>query len=196
MTSHLPILIAGGGIGGLVAALGLLRRGVDVEVYEQAPALREVGAGVQVSANGSRALALLGVGEAIAERSCEAAGKEIRLWSTGQTWPLFDLCAESVARYGYPYFTVYRPDLLDVLVETVEREKPGCIHLGAKVAGFSQIGGRVMLRLTDDREVEGRALVGADGIHSATRAALFGPGTASFTGLIAWRGLILMERLP
>lgn len=79
MARTLPILIAGGGIGGLTAALALLRAGVDVEVHEQAAALREVGAGVQISANGARVLDRLGIGETLAARSCEASGKEIRL---------------------------------------------------------------------------------------------------------------------
>ncbi|MFT8243215.1 FAD-dependent monooxygenase [Roseomonas sp. BN140053] len=190
------VLIAGGGLGGLTAALSLLRRGIDVEVFEQAPELREVGAGVQISANGSRALFELGIGEAVAERSTVASGKEIRLWSTGQIWKLFDLGATSVERYGFPYLTVYRPDLLDALVQGVQREKPDAIHLGSKVAGFARRGDAVELRLEDGRTVEGDVLVGADGIHSRIRHGLFGEDHPTFTGLMAWRGLIPMEKLP
>jgi len=196
MSQRPHVLVAGAGIGGLTAALALLRRGFDVDVFEQAQELREVGAGVQISANGSRALYALGVGETIAASSCEASGKVIRLWSTGQTWKLFDLGAESVARYGYPYFTVYRPDLLAALADGVRREKPDAIHLGAKVAGSMQEGERVTLRLEDGRTVSGDALVGADGIHSRIRHALFGEEKAQFTGMIAWRGVIPMQRLP
>lgn len=196
MTTRPHVLIAGGGIGGLTAALALLRRGFDVDVFEQAAELREVGAGVQVSANGSRALYALGVGDTLAASSCEASGKEIRLWSTGQAWKLFDLGAESVALYGYPYFTVYRPDLLAALIEGVRREKPDAIHLGTKVAGFRREGERVHLRLEDGSVRSGDALVGADGIHSRIRHGLFGEETAKFTGMIAWRGVIPMERLP
>lgn len=191
-----PLLIAGGGIGGLTAALALLRQGIDVEVYEQAAELREVGAGVQISANGSRALYKLGIGDRLAELSCEATGKEIRLWSTGQTWTLFDLGAESVAHYGYPYFTVFRPDLLQTLYEAVEAAKPGCVHLGARNVGFEQDSAGVTLMLEDGRGIRGSGLVGADGIHSAVRRTLFGAGEAHFTGLIAWRGLIPMTKLP
>lgn len=190
------ILIAGGGIGGLTAALALLRLGFEVDVFEQAPELKEVGAGVQISANGSRVLDALGIREAVARVSCEASGKEIRLWSTGQTWKLFDLGAESVARYGFPYFTVYRPDLLQALADGVWRVKPGAIHLGAKVAGVVQQGERVRVTLEDGRAVDGDVLIGADGIHSRVRHALFGAEPASFTGMVAWRGVIPMERLP
>lgn len=188
------VLIAGAGIGGLTAALALLKRGIDVDVYEQAAELKEVGAGVQLSANGTRVLHLLGVGGALAALSCEAVGKEVRLWSTGETWKLFDLGAESIARYGFPYLTVYRPDLLTVLSDAVRREKPGAIHLGMKVTGFTQ-GSRVKLRF-ENGEAEGDALVGADGVHSRIRQALFGPDKPAFTGNIAWRGTAPMEQLP
>src|SRR5687767_4277511 len=115
------VLIAGGGIGGLTAALALLRMGCDVEVYEQADALKEVGAGVQLASNATTALYALGVGEALKALSCETESKEIRIWNTGETWKLFDLGKVSIERYGHPYFTAYRPDLLDVLAAAVRR---------------------------------------------------------------------------
>ena len=189
------VLIAGAGIGGLTAALALLRRGIDVDVYEQAAELKEVGAGVQLSANGTRVLHLLGVAEALRALSCEAVGKEVRLWSTGETWKLFDLGAESIARYGFPYFTVYRPDLLSVLVDAVRREKADAIHLGAKVTGFTQ-SSQVELGVEKHEAGRGDALVGADGVHSRIRQGLFGPDKPIFTGNIAWRGIAPMERLP
>ena len=191
----MKLLIAGAGIGGLTAALAALRRGLDVEVYEQAPALKEVGAGLQLSANGTRLFYALGVGEELKALSCEASGKEIRLWNTGETWKLFDLGQVSVERYGYPYFTVYRPDLLGVLASAVRRLKPDAIHLGAKCLGFSQSDAKVQLQLTDETR-EGDALVGADGVHSSIRQALFGPDKPQFTGVIAWRGIVPMDRLP
>ena len=137
------MLVAGAGIGGLTAALALLKRDFDVDVYEQAHELREIGAGLQLSANGNRVLYALGVGDELKRLACEATGKEVRLWSTGQTWKLFDLGAVSVARYGFPYFTVYRPDLLEILAQAVRREKSDAIHLGARCTGFAQDGNRV-----------------------------------------------------
>lgn len=189
-------MIAGAGIGGLTAALALLKRNIDVEVYEQAPALKEVGAGLQLSANGTRVFYELGVGEALKELSCEAAGKEIRLWSSGETWKLFDLGKGSVERYGYPYLTVYRPDLLDVLAAAVRREKPDAIRLGLKATEFSQDEAGVTLEFENAKTASGDALVGADGVHSTIRQALFGQDQPQFTGVIAWRGIVPMERLP
>src|ERR1043166_3150231 len=110
------ILIVGAGIGGLNAALALMRDGHEVAVYEQAAALAELGAGVQISANGARVLFALGLEGALRRVWSEPAGKEIRLWNTGETWKLFDLGAESVARYGAPYFMIHRADLHTALI--------------------------------------------------------------------------------
>ena len=189
----MKVLIAGAGIGGLTAALAALRRGFDVEVYEQAPELREVGAGLQLSANGTRVLYELGVGEALKAHSCEAAGKEIRLWNTGETWKLFDLGKVSIERYGYPYFTVYRPDLLEVLLAAIGRDR---IHLGAKCVGLSQDADRVTLELDGGTTACGDCLIGADGVHSQVRQSLFGGDRPQFTGIVVWRGIVPMEKLP
>lgn len=190
------VLIAGAGIGGLTAALALLRSGIDVEVYEQAPELKEVGAGVQLAANGTRVLYALGVGDELRALSCEAQGKEIRHWQTGETWKLFDLGPASIERYGFPYFTVYRPDLLEVLARAVRRARPDAIHLGARCASFAQDDAGVTLQLEDRGTVRGDALIGADGVHSRIRQAVLGPDRPEFTGTIAWRGVVPMERLP
>jgi salicylate hydroxylase len=193
---RLRILIAGGGVGGLTSPLALLQRGFEVEVFEQASELREVGAGVQISANGSRALHALGIGAAVEHEACEASGKEIRLWSSGQTWKLFDLGTESVARYGHPYYTVYRPDLHGALVTAVRQGRPDAIRLAARATSFSQDADGVTLHLADGSEARGDALVGADGIHSRIRLCLFGEDCARFSGMLAWRGVIPMGALP
>src|SRR5258707_13273053 len=93
------VLIAGGGIGGLTGAMALLKRGIAVEVYEQAAELKEVGAGVQLAANGTRVLYALGVGELLKALSSEGQGKEFRMWITGGNWKLFDLGQVSIERY-------------------------------------------------------------------------------------------------
>ena len=111
MADNKSVAIVGGGIGGLTAALALFRGGIAVDVYEQAPELKELGAGVQISSNGTRVLYAFGLGEAIERLGVVVAGKEIRLFSTGQTWKLFDLGAVSVERYGFPYMMFHRGDL-------------------------------------------------------------------------------------
>lgn len=190
------ILIAGGGIGGMAVALSLLRAGFDVDIYEQAPQYREVGAGIQISPNGNRALDYLGVFTTLQELSCNADGKEIRLWNNGKTWKLFDMGQQAVARYGYPYLTVYRPDLLQVLTDAVLALKPDALHLGAQVSGYDEANGHVGLRLESGASVLGDVLIGADGVHSRVRGVLHGASNAQFSGMMAWRGVIPMDRLP
>jgi salicylate hydroxylase len=191
----LRILIAGAGIAGLTAALALLREGHDVEVCEQAPELAALGAGVQISANGARVLFALGLEGAIRAVWCQPAGKEIRLWNTGETWKLFDLGAESVARYGAPYFMIHRADLHGVLIDAVRALKPDAIRLDARATGFDDDGG-VTLHLANGEHIHGDALVGADGVHSRIRNSLAGDDRPEFTGCMAWRGLMRTEVLP
>lgn len=190
------ILIAGGGIGGLTAALALQQRGIRVRVFEQAPALREIGAGLQISANGTRVLFALGLERALMDIAWVPAGKEVRLWNTGETWKLFDLGLVSVERYGFPYVMVHRADFHAVLAAAIRARDPEAIRIGARATGFEQDGEGVTLALAGGESVRGRALIGADGVHSAIRAALFGPDRPKFTGCMAWRGLIPAERLP
>lgn len=196
MTKSPKIIIAGGGIGGMAATLSLLRRGYDVAVYEQAPMLGEVGAGVQISPNGSRALDALGIFEALRAASCAPRKKEFRLWNTGRAWPMFDLGEMAIEKYGYPYLTVYRPDLLQTLIDAVTAIKPDAIHLGAKVIDAAVTENGAILRFEDGSSVEGDVLIGADGVKSVVRKSLFGDDETNFTGMIAWRAVIPMERLP
>ena len=190
------IAIVGGGIGGLAAALALTRRGIDVAVYEQAPELRELGAGVQISANGTRVLHALGLKEALEKVQVLPAGKAIRLWNTGQTWKLFDLGMESVARYGSPYITIHRGDLHTVIAHGLAQAKPGVIHLNRKCVELTQAPDHVELRFENGDLVKARLVIGADGVHSVVRENLFGATKPEFCGIIAWRGVIPMERVP
>jgi salicylate hydroxylase len=191
-----PVIVVGAGIGGLTAALALVQRGIDVAVYEQAPELAEIGAGVQISANGTRVLHALGLEAALAACAVEAQSKEVRHWKTGRTWKLFDLGAVSVQRYGAPYLFVHRGDLHAVLLDALRARKPGALHLGARCVGVEQDTDGVTLVLEGGRTARGQLLVGADGVHSAVRAAAFGSGRPQFTGCMAWRGAIPAERLP
>jgi salicylate hydroxylase len=190
------ILIAGAGIGGLCCALALLQRGFRVTVLEQASQLGEVGAGFQVSANGVRCLADLGLSSELEHIATQADGKQVRLWSTGQSWKLFDLGVESVRKYGFPYYMVYRPDLHGLMERHVRRLQPDAIRLGVKVIGVAQQDGGVEVEIEGGERIRGDILIGADGVHSRVRRALFGAGDAQFTGCVAWRGLIPREKIP
>jgi salicylate hydroxylase len=190
------VLIAGAGLGGLTAALALIQRGHRVRIFEQVSELREVGAGVQIGSNGSRLLIALGLEPAMKRVVCEPLGREFRLWSTGQRWRAFDLGETAVERFGAPYWMVHRGDFHGVLLDAVRQAAPGAIHAGNGAVGFEQDGNGVTLLLANGERVTGDVLIGADGVHSRIRHQMFGDGKAQFTGIMVWRGLVPMERLP
>ncbi|MGE0629872.1 MAG: FAD-dependent monooxygenase [Hyphomicrobiaceae bacterium] len=196
MAAKPHILIAGAGIGGLTTALALLQRGFTVRVYEQAPELMEVGAGVQIAANGSRLLIALGLRQAMEQVVCPAALKIVRIWNTGQTWKLFDLGADSITRFGAPYWFVHRGDMHRALMRAVLELDPAAISAGRRVTGFDDDGAKVTLRLAEGGQATGDVLIGADGVHSTIRQQLFEAGRPEFMGIICWRGLAPMQALP
>jgi salicylate hydroxylase len=192
----MKIVIAGAGIGGLTAGAALLKKGFDVTILEQAKALKEIGAGVQLSPNATRVLFQLGVGESLREKACEPPGKRVRLWNTGQTWPLFDLGAASREVYGFPYLMLHRADLHDALVGAVRSFKADAVRLDQKVESFVQKNGKVEVQTVSGEVHEADLLIGADGVHSRVRRALFGADEPVYSGVMAWRGVIDAEKLP
>lgn len=190
------ILIAGAGIGGIVAALALLQNGFEVALYEQANELRELGAGVQISPNGSRVLCQLGLRDAIVAIASVPTAKDMRLFNTGQAWRVQDLGANAETRYGSPYWLVHRGDFHAVLVDALATRAPGAVHIGTRCIGCEQDDDGVTLLLENGERVRGDALIGADGVHSRIRETLFGGTRATFTGFMAWRGVVPMPRLP
>ncbi len=191
------VAVVGGGLGGLTLALALLRSGrFQVDVYEQAGVLGEVGAGLQLSPNATRCLIQLGVGQGLERLGCVPAGKQVRLWSTGQRWKLFDLGEAAIAEYGAPYVMMHRADLHGVLADAVRSIAPDAMHLGARITGFAQSSDAVELRFDDGRTAGCDVLVAADGVHSLLREALGHADRPAFTGCLAWRGLVPMASVP
>jgi salicylate hydroxylase len=196
-TTSQRVLIAGAGIGGLTAALALLRSGIDCDVYEQTPELREVGAGLQLAPNGTRVLFFLGLEPDVRRDGVETGDKVVRLWSTGQAWSLFDpKVATAVERFGSPMYLMHRGDLHAMLADAVRQAKADAIHLNARAIDFEQDDLAVTLCLSDGRRVMGDVLIGADGLHSQIRQKLFGPASPKFTGIMAWRGMAPIQKLP
>lgn len=191
-----PIIVVGGGIGGLTAALSLLKRGLDVEVHEQASELKEVGAGIQVSSNGTRVLYALGLEDALKQVQVLPSRRVIRHWASGETWNWFDLGATTRERYGTPHVMLHRGDLHGLLADAVRAIKPDAVKLGRRCAGIDADGDRAAVRFQGGDTVHGPYAIGADGIHSTVRAALFGADKPEFTGAVAWRGLVPMADLP
>jgi len=195
MSTPQRIAIAGAGIAGLTTALALLQQGFKVDVFEQAPQLGELGAGLQISPNGSRVLLALGLGDALQRCVSQARGKEIRMWNTGQRWKLFDLGDDCLARFGAPYWMVHRGDLHRVLLDAFEARSDRPVRLNARVVKARSTAAGVTFELNDGSEHSARALLAADGVHSVLREQLLGEDKAQFTGLLAWRGLVPVDRV-
>jgi salicylate hydroxylase len=190
------VVIVGGGIGGLAAALALLKRGIDVDVYEQAGELREVGAGIQISSNGTRVLYALGLEEALKRVQVLPSKRVIRHFATGETWNWFDLGAVTRERYGTPHVMLHRGDLHGLLVDAVAALKPGAFHLDMRAISVAQTSSQAEVTFESGAKASAPFVIGADGIHSKIRAELFGASKPEFTGVVAWRGLIPMNELP
>lgn len=189
------VLIAGGGIGGLTAALCLAEAGFEVSLFEQSAEFGEIGAGIQLSPNCTRVLHHLGLEPALASCAFLPEGMEFRAWRSGKVIGSSALGQTVRNRYGFPYCHIHRGDLLRVLVEAaVERTSAIELHTASAVTGFEQAG-RVHATVGGTK-YEGDALIGADGIHSRVRAQLFGDDAPQFTGNVAWRALVPTERLP
>ncbi len=190
------IIVAGAGLGGLTLALCLARAGFRVKVLEQAAVLGEVGAGVQISANGARVLYHLGLAEALSAVGFTPEAGQMRHWQTGETLSSRPLGKESEEKFGFPYFHLHRADFHAVLADALEAAAPGAVHLNSKVAGFSQSENGVTVTTENGDSHAGDVLVGCDGIHSTIRSQLFGPDAPRFTGCVAWRATVPVEALP
>jgi salicylate hydroxylase len=180
------VAIIGGGIGGLTAAIALARAGVEVRVYEAAAELREIGAGVALHPNAMRVLRAIGVEDAVRR---VAGRSEWAVTRNGLTGRLISRTSrrEQGARLGIEGATAHRADLLDVLAAAVP---PGAVTLGARCVSVETVGESAVARFADGGTAEADVIVGADGIHSAVRTALFGPDAPRFTGKICYRSVI------
>jgi salicylate hydroxylase len=188
--SEKRIAIAGAGIAGLTTALALLQQGFKVDVYEQASQLGEVGAGLQISPNGTKVLQSLDLEKALLPLVCQAKGKEIRMWNTGQRWKLFDLGDDCLSRFGAPYWMVHRGDLRKILLEAFNARSDKPVRLNARVVSAHSTASGAGFELQDGSQYHAFGLIAADGVHSVLREKLLGEDKAQFTGLLAWRGLV------
>jgi 2-polyprenyl-6-methoxyphenol hydroxylase-like FAD-dependent oxidoreductase len=193
---HLPILIVGGGIGGLSAALSLTRAGFPVHVFEQAGELREIGAGIQLGPNVFRMFDVLGIKDAVTKHSVFPDRYQIMDAVTGEALTHIPLGDDCLKRYGYPYGVTHRHDVLQALVDAV-RDANIEITLNCRIAEFTDNGETVTVTSEDGRTIRGTALVGADGLRSKIREALkkSEPDPLS-SGLMAARAVPNLDTVP
>ncbi|QYY29268.1 MULTISPECIES: FAD-dependent monooxygenase [Cupriavidus] len=191
MTS-LKIGINGAGIGGLAAAIALRKLGMDVTVYEQAARFARVGADINLTPNAVRALDGLGVGEALRETAARPTHRISRTWDTGEETSRLPMSDEAEQRYGAPQLTMHRADLMTALEGALPAAN---VKLGHKAVAIERNDNGTTVRFADGGEDKVDVLVGADGIHSVVRTALFGQESPIFTGVVAYRAVVPAERL-
>jgi salicylate hydroxylase len=184
-SSALRIAVIGGGIGGLTAALSLRQAGFEVEVYEQAPELTQIGGGINMGPNAARVLRRLGLGAGLDNEGVRPLGTHQRRWQDGRTLQKALLNPQCEALYGAPHITIHRADLLAVIAAGFPPER---IHLGHRLVGLADRGDGVEAWFANGARISCDVLVGADGIHSAVRAQLFGEEDPHFAGCVAYRG--------
>ena len=189
---HPQVAVVGGGIGGLAAALSLFGAGFDVHVYEQAHALGEVGAGIQVSPNASRVLHGLGLADKLAMFGVRPGAHHQRRWDDGRTLLKTPLGDTIIGAFGFPHYQSHRADVLSMLIAALPAERQ---HIDHRLVTFTDRGDHVEAEFENGKLITTDALIGADGIHSTVRKLLFGPANPHFTGCVAYRGLVPVERV-
>ena len=192
MAERLSVAVIGGGIGGLAAAASLLQAGFDVHVYEQAKALGEVGAGINIGPNASRLLHRLGLAEKLGACGVKPGTFDQRRWDDGRFLLRSPLGGVIEEKFGAPHYTFHRADLHGALASLLPAER---VHLGHRFKHLIDRGDRVEAQFENGTAISADVLIGADGIHSAVRHALLGPEKPRFTGCVAYRGLVPAERL-
>jgi salicylate hydroxylase len=188
----LKIGINGGGVGGLSAAISLVKAGHDVEVFEQTSSFKRIGADINLTPNVVRALAGLGVVSALEETAARPTHRISRTWDTGAETSRLAMGDEAERKYGAPQLTIHRADLLNALRAQLP---PEVIKLSHRVTGIKVGDTNATVTFADGAERAVDVLIGADGIHSPTRTALFGEDHPEFTGLVSYRGVFDSAKL-
>jgi 2-polyprenyl-6-methoxyphenol hydroxylase-like FAD-dependent oxidoreductase len=191
-----PILIAGGGIGGLSTALGLSARGYEVVVLERASRLGEIGAGIQLGPNAFHALDWLGVGEAAREKAVYVDMLRLMDAISGEEIVHIPLDVPFRARFGNPYAVIHRADLHGVLLAGCEASPRVSLRINAEVVAYAQDGANVTAILASGERCEGSMLIGADGLWSAVRRQLLDDDPPRVSGHTTYRSVIPAERMP
>jgi 2-polyprenyl-6-methoxyphenol hydroxylase-like FAD-dependent oxidoreductase len=187
----LGVAIIGCGLGGATTAIALKDSGMDVRIYEQAPALGEVGAGVGLWPNALRALGVIGMADDVLALAGGPIGSGVRRpdgkWLLRQPREILE------ERWGCGLVTVHRAELHALLSAALD---PSTLHLDARCTGIEQRDGSVQVRFADGAQVEADVLIGADGVHSVVRSWLSGPTPLRYRGYTNWRGITPPGTVP
>ena len=193
--SDFKVAIVGGGLGGLVVALALRARGISFDLYEQVLEVREIGAGIGLSANGTRELRRLGVGEQVEAVSVIPSALVVRRWDTGEIIADHPIGRSGMyeATFGAPWYGVHRVAFHQALAERLGGEG---VNLGRRCVSVDEQRSGVELHFADGATVVADLVVGADGVHSAIRSHVVGDTRCRFSGTVGYRGLVAVEDIP
>jgi 3-hydroxybenzoate 6-monooxygenase len=192
----LPFLIAGGGIGGLVTAYALARKGFPVRVLEQAPEFKEVGAGIQLGPNIFRALDRIGLTDAILADAWQPAAQEMRCALSGELITRIPLGDAFIDYFNEPYAVTHRADIHGVYLKACQSSNLIMLENNRRVDDFEDDGETVTAVLADGERVEGRALIACDGMWSTVRKKIVGDGAPRVSGHIAYRAVLQRAEVP
>ncbi|MEP1963363.1 FAD-dependent monooxygenase [Tateyamaria sp.] len=188
-------LIVGGGTGGLACGIALALQGWRVSVLEQAPALTEIGAGLQISPNGFKVLQALGVTKGMQATLFEPEAMEMRMGRSGRSVFRLPLKGYAKKRWGAPFIHIHRADLVAALQSRLLDLQADAIETGCHVESYTQTADSATLTLADGSTRAGDIAIGADGLHSVIRAQMLGPDQPRYTGNIAWRAVVPVTAL-
>jgi 3-hydroxybenzoate 6-monooxygenase len=189
------ILVIGGGIGGMAAALALARKGRKVRVLEKAPEFGEIGYGIQVGPNAYFMLEHLDVMKDIEPTAFYPSALRMMDAISGDEVARIDLGAWFRERFGRPYFVVHRRDLHGSLWEACKRHDRITLETSKGLASFAEEADRVVVTCEDGSQYDGQAVVAADGLRSVARAAIVGDGAPRVAGHVAYRGVVPIDRI-
>jgi 3-hydroxybenzoate 6-monooxygenase len=194
--TDMPILIVGGGIGGLAAALALANKGFRVQLLEQAEVFAEIGAGIQLGPNVFRMFKVLGVTDAVKKLAVFPENLIMMDCVTAKEVTRVPLGRGFLDRFHQPYAVIHRADLLRVLLQACRSSNLIGLETSQKVVSFDQLDERIILRTETGRSFEGAALIGADGLWSMIRSKLIGDGKPRVSGHIAYRAVLPTSEMP
>ena len=191
-----PILISGGGIGGLITAYALARQGFPVRLFEQSPEFREVGAGIQLGPNIFRVLEKIGLKDAVLADAHRPPAQEMRDALTGKLIVRIPLEEDFFQRFGGPYAVTHRADIHGTFLKACQNSNLVTLETSRRVDSFEDTGKGVTVTLENGQKAEGRALIGCDGMWSKIRERIVGDGKPRVSGHIAYRAVLKREDVP
>ena len=191
-----PILISGGGIGGLITAYALARQGFPVRLFEQSPEFREVGAGIQLGPNIFRVLEKIGLKDAVLADAHRPPAQEMRDALTGKLIVRIPLEEAFFQRFGEPYAVTHRADIHGTFLKACQNSNLVTLETSRRVDSFEDTGKGVTVTLENGQKAEGRALIGCDGMWSKIRERIVGDGKPRVSGHIAYRAVLKREDVP